>query len=149
MYKAELTIPYDMMEIAGGSIRKYKVPNTDSPLMVIYYNEAECGSCRISKLNMLDTLFRLSETSGKFQMLVVFSPKQEDIQEILTLLMNKHYPYPIALDTSGLFHQLNSFIPNDNRFHCFLTDSNKKPIFIGNPLYSSELWNIFIKRLNI
>ena len=115
--------------------------------MVILYNEAECGSCRISKLNMLDTLFRLSETSNKFQMLVVFSPKEDDILEILHLLTNKRYQYPIALDVSGNFGKLNSFIPDDSRFHSFLTDSNRKPILIGNPLYSSELWNLFMEKL--
>ena len=148
MCKAELALPMDMLEITDGIVKPYKDENINRALMVIYYDNAECGSCRISKLNMLDTLFRLSETTNKFQMLVVFSPKEEELQEILSLLRDKHYQYPIALDVSNDFCKFNPFIPDDSRFHSFLTDSNRKPIFIGNPLYSSELWDMFMERLN-
>lgn len=148
MCKSELKLPSDMLEIIEGKVRPYQDDNIDKGLMVIYYDKAECGSCRISKLNMLDTLYRLSETSGKFNMLVVFSPKDEELEEILSLLTAKQYPYPVVLDISGEFSRLNSFVPEDSRFHSFLTDTNRKPIFIGNPLYSTELWNIFIKKIN-
>ncbi len=149
MCKSELKLPPGMLEVTDGKISPYHDNEINKALMVIYYDKAECGSCRISKLNMLDTLYRLSETSDKFNMLVVFSPKEEEFQEILSLLKDRKYPYPVAMDINGDFGRFNSFIPEDSRFHSFLTDSNRKPIFIGNPLYSSELWKMFIKRLNV
>ena len=148
MLKSELILPTNMLEITNGIVKTYHDNDINKALMVIYYDKAECGSCRISKLNMLDTLYNLSETSDKFNMLVVFSPNEEEFNEILSLLKDKQYPYPVTLDISGDFLRLNSFIPEDSRFHCFLTNSNRKPVFVGNPLYSTELWNLFIKTLN-
>ena len=38
----------------------------------------------------------------------------------------------------------NSFIPDDSRFHTFLTGKDGKPVFIGDPYVSKSMWDLFM-----
>lgn len=91
MYGAQLVLPSDMIVVKAGKTSLYKEQDSLSPLLLVYYDYAECGSCRISKLEYLDTLYSLSERSGLYEMLVVFSPSSEEVPEILSQLTVRNY----------------------------------------------------------
>lgn len=55
--------------------------------------------------------------------------------------------FPIYIDQYGEFRSLNPRIPDDKRFHSFLLNKNGYPIYVGNPLNSQKLFDIFIKHL--
>lgn len=149
MYDSKVVIPIDMITITNGTISPYSYSYKDSvSLLVIYYDYKECGQCRISNLYQLDTLFRLAESSNKFEVLVVFSPLIEETSVIVSQLVEYKYSYPISVDISGSFLDSNKFIPEDGKYHSFLTDKMRHPVFVGNPLGSSELWKVFMNKLN-
>ena len=52
-------------------------------------------------------------------------------------------PIPICIDVDGYFRQQNQCIPIDKRFNTFLLDEDNIPIFIGNPLASIKLKELF------
>ena len=75
-------------------------------------------------------------------------PSQEQVQEIMELLRRKAFKWPVLVDVQGTFMELNDFVPDDNRFHYFLTDADGRPVFVGNPLFSNSLWNLFIRAVD-
>ena len=97
MYGAQLVLPSDMIVVKAGKTSLYKEQDGLSPLLLVYYDYAECGSCRISKLEYLDTLYSLSERSGLYEMLVVFSPSSEEVPEILSQLTVRNYHNAVSL----------------------------------------------------
>ena len=143
MRESELVIPADLRRIDGYSISEASHERKDAAL-VIYYDSLVCGSCRVDKLAQLDTLFGLERTFPDFEVLVVFSPKPAEVEEIQVLLMKRRYPHPVYLDYSGSFREANTFIPNDSRFHTFLTGKDGRPVFIGDPYVSKSMWDLFI-----
>jgi len=149
MYKSHLSLPSDMITVCDGHVSAFSGTDSTRPLMLVYYDSAECGSCRISQLGLLDTLFSLSESSGAFDLLVLFSPALDETVSVVSQLVERRYVSPVSVDVSGSFPALNSFIPDDSNFHYILTDTERHPIFVGDPLRSVGLWEMFIERLGI
>ena len=46
--------------------------------------------------------------------------------------------------TMRQMRESNSFIPDDSRFHTFLTGKDGKPVFIGDPYVSKSMWDLFM-----
>ena len=88
----------------------------------------------------------MADTSN-FSIITIFSPKKEDLEEVKLQISMANYPKRIYLDTNGDFCKLNESIPNDQRFHSFMLNDEGRPIFVGNPLYNSELMDIFMRIL--
>ena len=78
----------------------------------------------------------------------IFSPSVEEYDEVLKNLIYRDFEYPVYIDFSGSFRQKNDCIPKDCLFHNFLIDSNGHPVFVGNPIASDDLWNLFNKALS-
>lgn len=114
--------------------------------MIVYYDSLDCSSCRISHFMDLYPLYKMADTSN-FSIITIFSPKKEDLEEVKIQISMANYPERIYLDTNGNFCKLNESIPNDQRFHSFMLNDEGRPIFVGNPLYNSDLMDIFIKIL--
>lgn len=147
MRESELIIPSDLQCIDGRSVSTVK-DEREKATLVIYYDSLECGSCRVDKLYQLDTLFGLERTYADYEVLVVFSPKPSEVEDIMVMLVKKNYSHPVYLDYSGTFRELNDFIPEDNRFHTFLVGQDQRPLYIGDPYISKNMWDLFISTLN-
>ena len=131
MSEARFILPEGCLSVDSGHVSVYGPDSIAKAKFVIFYGPEECGSCRIDRLEGLDTLYRLAETRRNFDVQVIFSPSQEQVQEIMELLRRKAF-----------------FVPQDNRFHYFLTDADGSPVFVGNPLYSNSLWTLFIRAVD-
>jgi hypothetical protein len=81
-------------------------------------------------------------------MLVVFSPSSEEVPEILSQLTVRNYHNAVLIDVTGSFAKSNEFIPEESAYHCFLTDIERHPVFVGDPLASSAMWNLFIGKIS-
>ena len=147
MMKSGLVIPSDLRRIDGYSISGVSSERKEATLL-IYYDSLVCGSCMVSKLNMLDTLYGLERTFPDFEVLTVFSPRAAEAEDIQVLQMKRRYAHPVYLDYSGSFREANTFIPADSRFHTFLVNGEGTPIFIGNPMVSGNMWKLFIDALH-
>ena len=148
MSEAQFILPEGCLSVDGGHVSIYSPDSIAKAKFVIFYGPEECGSCRIDRLEGRDTLYRLAETRRNFDVQVIFSPSQEQVQEIMELLRRKAFKWPVLVDVQGTFMELNDFVPDDNRFHYFLTDVDGSPVFVGNPLYSNSLWNLFIRAVD-
>ena len=88
----------------------------------------------------------MSEVSC-FSVLTVFSPKDDEIEEVRSALMLNAHPIPIYVDVNKSFCRLNKDIPYDPRFRCFLINDEGAPIFVGNPVASAKLKELFLTTL--
>lgn len=50
--------------------------------------------------------------------------------------------YPILLDTENVF-KTKYIRSEDFKLYTFVVDTNKNIIWVGNPLYDSQSWNMF------
>jgi hypothetical protein len=143
---ATVVIPDNMDCINGLSVKKY-VEKTKKAKLILYYDTLSCQSCSIHHIVQMEPLFDRSKKSGKFDVLIIFSPKSDECANVITDLVTLDYNFPIYVDTYGSFRDENKCIPLDIRFHAFLLDKNGHPIFVGNPLDSNPLNDLFEKAL--
>ena len=141
--KKQIVLPRDMIMIKEGKICPYlNRDNKDLNTMVFYIGEEECSDCRISHLWDYSELFELSQETGSFEIMIIFSPLEEDISYVQDRILSTYFPYPVYLDIHSLFSDLNK-LPDDIRFHTFLLDSDGYPILIGNPLDNKRIRTLF------
>lgn len=119
----------------------------DKISMVMYYDSTECNECRINHLGDCLPLYEMADSSASFQVVTIFAPRQEEYDEVIRQLMVLDFPYPIYVDFDGSFRKANPCIPEDKRFHCFLLDKDGHPVFVGNPVSSERMWDLFGKAL--
>ena len=115
--------------------------------MVMYYDSTECSQCRINHLSDCLPLYELSDSIGTFRIVTIFAPRQEEYDEVIRQLMVLDFPYPVYVDFDGSFRKANPCIPEDNRFHSFLLDKEGHPVFVGNPLASDRMMELFKEAL--
>lgn len=116
--------------------------------MIIYYDSMSCNLCEISHLQDLLKIYEVAEMMETFDVVTVFAPKAEEYNDIVTRLEDLAFEYPIYADKECSLLAHNPWIPAENYFHCFLTDRSGKPIFVGNPTASNNLWIVFNEAVN-
>lgn len=138
--------PAGMQGVDTAGVFFYK-DKSDLPKLIFYYDSASCSDCEIAHLTSIEWLYRKSSEDGTFEVLTIFSPKPEDYEVVRRLLDIHRFPYPVYIDFDGRFRKANNFIPEDVRFHTFLTDSAGKIVYVGNPSMSEDLRTAFEKVL--
>lgn len=145
--ETEIVIPDDLECIYKRNISGIRKDTLKPNKLIVYYDNLDCSSCRISHLIDLYPIYDMADTSG-FSVLTIFSPKPEDVKDVILQLTIADHFMPIYVDATGEFSRLNQSIPSDLRFHSFLLDENNKPIFVGNPLLGEELMSLFLEVLS-
>lgn len=137
-----VVMPSDLQKVYD---RNIEMVSTDSlgVTMIILYDSLECSSCRINHLRDFLSGYELLDSIPGCKLLTVFSPRQEEYDEVVKQLMILNFPYPIYVDYSCSFRKLNPFIPDDTKFHSFLIDRDNRPVFVGNPLARREMMDLF------
>ena len=144
--KETIVLPDDLLSIHERNVSA--APDFKAtPIQVIYHDSLACSTCQITHLTDNLGLYERADTSS-FQVVTVFSPRQEEYDEVVRQLMILDFPYPIYVDFSGSFRRRNTGIPEDVRFHSFLIDKDGCPVFVGNPASSEDLWKLFDKVLS-
>lgn len=141
-----IEVPQDMDYVYCGGLGQYRDTARQAKL-IVYYDTLSCQSCSVNHIGLLRPLIERSRKTGKFDVLVIFSPRPDESAEVTTQLMVMKLDFPVCVDTYGSFRRKNNFIPADVRFHTFLVDRRGKPIFVDNPLGSDELSKLFDKVL--
>lgn len=139
--KSEIVIPDDLELIHQGVISKLDVKSLKSNKFIIYYDSLDCSNCRVSHLIDLHPLYSLADTSS-FSVITIFSPKQDEQDNLRRELILSHNLWPVYIDVNGNFRDNN--IPNDIRFHYFAINAENQPVFVGNPLANDEIYNVFL-----
>lgn len=113
---------------------------------VMYHDSLSCSSCQISHLNDYLYIYEKADTMS-FEVLTIFSPRQDEYDEVIKRLMILDFPYPVYVDFDGSFRRANLCIPEDARFHSFLLNKEGHPVFVGNPIASDSMSSLFDRAL--
>jgi len=118
--------------------------------LVIWFDSTECGSCRMSRLyewNDDPVMHYAQGLKDKFEVLLIFSPKKQDVRSLKFNLEGYDVSFPVIIDEAGDFPRLNPHIPADTRLHSFLLDKDNKVVLVGNPLGNEQLWELYKEQI--
>ncbi len=136
-----INFPPKLLQVKAGEADTVTI-HIERPTLVVYHDGLDCSSCQISHLYNWYGLYKESG-KGQFDIITIFSPSEEEFLEVLQQLEILNFPYPVYIDHENNFRCCNRSLPKDRRFHCFLINTKRKPVFIGNPLGSDNLNNLF------
>lgn len=144
-----IVMPDSLLVVKGGDIAMKESNKLTHPTLIVYIDENSCTSCKISHLIDYTPLFEKAKENQKFDVMIIFSPKEDDYNKVKKELILRGFEYPVYLDRKREFIKLNSdaISSKDVRFNSFLLNSSYKPIYIGDPMTSDKLWNIFLQIL--
>lgn len=142
----KIVMPYGIQEISERNIKQVDLDN--NVRLVILFDSLECSSCEINKLFNYVSSYEKIHSIQSCQLMTIFSPRQEEYDEVVKQLMVLNFPYPIYVDMSGSFRKINKCIPDDKRFHSFLLDKHGKPVFVGNPMSGPRMMELFMEAVS-
>ena len=136
-------IPNDMEVVENGvMLQEYQYKQSLKPKLIFYYNNQGCNACKISHIYDLYKLFDMND-SESFDILIIVAPAVQQYEDVITQVKYQRHCFPIYIDKKNEFISMNSKLSNDSRYHTFLLDKNNRIILIGNPVYSTDMWNLF------
>ena len=143
-----IVMPDSLLVVKGGDIAMKESNKLTHPTLIVYIDENSCTSCKISHLIDYTPLFEKAKENQKFDVMIIFSPKEDDYNKVKKELILRGLEYPVYLDRNGQFIKLNeNAIPKDSRFNAFLMDTDGRPIYVGDPTQSGKLWEIFLQTM--
>ena len=142
-----IDIPELMAVDINGSCRVDSL-SRDKMYLFILKDSTSCTSCSIKSMSSYRALYELAATRQDFDVITIVSPRGEDLNDVYHLSKRLLPPrMTIYVDYSNKMFILNK-IPNSPAFRYFLVSQDRYPIFVGNPLQSNRLWDIFIRTLD-
>ena len=142
-----VSIPERMVVVESGHLSEVKTL-LGEPKLVRYFGPDACSDCAITHIFENEPLYDLEKEVGGFSVMMVFSPKEENVPHVTEKLLSCDFPHRVYLDTEGKLHELN--VPNRNdKFRCFLIDFKGKPVYVGNPCNSEKLRQLFFEALSV
>lgn len=142
--RLEISFPEELEKISEREITCADI-EVSKPTLVVYHDRLDCSSCEISHIYVWRGLYEYSKLAG-FNIVTIFSPREDEYESTLRQLKTINFPYPVYIDRNDSFGRENR-IPKDRRFHCFLIDTECHPIFVGNPLESNDLRDLFNRKI--
>ena len=124
----------------------YSIPASEYKVLA-YVDSAGCTDCLLNLqawqhfIANVDTL-----TGGTTPFLFFIHPKEGEAEEIYYLLEMYRFKLPVCIDVDDKLNRLNKF-PDNSNFHFFLLDRNNKLTVVGNPIYKSEVKELYIKQI--
>ena len=147
-YKSEIMIPDDLTCIYKRAIRTASADSFATCKFIVYYDTLDCSSCRVAHLNDFAPMYELAEDDDRFDMLIVFSPRADEIEDLKVELMRANYDFPIYIDEFGSFAAQNTCIPAELLYHNFLINKKGNPIFVGLPTSDENFREVFYNVLD-
>ena len=137
----ELFLPEDL-RLCADSVDNSEIHNK----LIVWFDSTECGSCRMNRLyewNDDPVVHYAQGLKGKFDVILIFSPKKQDARSLKFTLEGYDVSFPVIIDENGDFLRLNPHLPEDKRLHSFLLDKDNKVVLVGNPLGNEKLWELY------
>lgn len=147
MMSSVTVLPENVTCIQNGEIYPMLDELRSSPKLIVYIDSLGCTSCKLNQLTVYHRLFDLSESSNLFSLYIIFSPNKNRAENLIKTIQQYRYPFPVYVDYDGVFGENNPFIPKNAQFRTFLVNSKGTPVFVGNPLSSNHLMELFIQQL--
>lgn len=110
--------------------------------IVNYIDSSGCVSCKLGLRKWTEWIPCLD--SAKVACVFVFNPKKNEVDSLKRYLKYNNFSYPVFIDEQDIFNSLNHF-PSDEQFHTFLLDHKNRVLAIGNPVYSTRIYDLYKK----
>ena len=140
MMQEEVRLPGHVVKVTDGKTDTVSL-DFIKPLLIIWTDSLQCSSCRVNQLQKYLELFEESKEEA-FEMLILFSPARKDIPYLTHVLSFKNYPFPVYIDINNEFPVINT-LPDEPKYHSFLLNYMRMPIFVGDPTTNNKLWSLF------
>lgn len=144
--KTTVVFPDDLIKVQSGEESDFTLDAV--PHLVFYFDSTNCASCEMHHIGGLYKFFNDERYGKEFDIIALFSPKEDDLNDILIETRYVPHDYPMYIDSTGSFAKTNTGIPVDRRFHVFLLDRENHPVYIGDPRNDEELEKLMWKHIN-
>lgn len=137
MRSAPIVIPYDKLDCwSSDSIKKISPWKHAKLRLVHYIDSAQCSSCYLTKIPVLEPLLDLEkESNGQFcNIFVVYPGDNTRNWKMLTSdYKHKLTPATLFIDSLHVFTDKNPNLPKEIMYHTFLLDEKNNVFFVGSP----------------
>ncbi len=130
---SQILLPENMICINHGHL--FDTCIITKQAFVVYIDSTQCQACRINNIGDYNFVRRFCEEKA-IDFMVILSPSSDEFNEVLELLLDSRYPFPIFIDTDNEVFKNHPAIPKSRNYHSFLLDHRGYPIFVGDPIYS-------------
>ena len=148
MMGSTVVLPENVICVQNGESFSLSDSVRHRPKLIIYIDSTECNTCRISHIWEYDELFRIAEENRLFDMVFLMYNTSFESIPLVRYVSDQNIIHPIYIDIENRFLTDNSIIPADSKYHSFLLTEKGKPIFIGDPTLSPQMFEAFIFELN-
>lgn len=143
MTSRPVNLSKDKMELVycntKDSTTQSNMDETKEYLWGVYADSFVCSSCKLSELHYWNEfIYESKKMSDNVDFCFIFSPKKEDENTFMFTVRSLKFATSIYLDSSNSFHHNNPQIPNDQRFHTFLLNGDKKILLVGDPVKNEK-----------
>ena len=138
-----IEFPDHFLKIEGTSY-SFTQEDMSLPTLVYYHSSEKCTDCAINHLLEIKPMFQMADECHRFQVMIIFSPKPDNISYVIDKLSRRQFDFPVFVDIENSL--VEAAIPDDPRFHTFLL-YDQHPVMVGNPLSSEGLMDLFKKAL--
>lgn len=137
--ESEVSLPAEIEEICGGE--GYMLPDSvrTAEKLLYFVDSLQCSTCQISKFVRFGEIMRKADSTGRFELMFLVSPKKGEKEFIRDYIKSIEMPFPICVDLDNAFRRINPAIPDDVRFHCLYLDAEGRPLLAGDPTVSENI----------
>lgn len=112
--------------------------------LVAYIDSAKCMECNLALDEWSVKIREMRKVNEEVSFLFIINSNN---YSVIKSLLNKHrFDYPVFIDTTNSFYNLNS-LNKDSKFQFFLLDRDNKIILVGNPIRNNSIWMLYKKEL--
>lgn len=113
--------------------------------LVVYLDSAECAECKLSLDEWYVKIREMKFVNKDVAFVFIINSSSDSL--INSLLKKHRFDYPIFIDKSNSFFDLNS-LGGDHRFQVFLLDKENNIMLVGDPIRNDRIWKLYKEKLN-
>lgn len=145
-YGKEIKFPdRPVFTLYGKDTVDYSIPQSTYKVLV-YVDSTGCVDCKLQLQKWQELIeYTNSISNGEIPFLFFFYPK--DYKELCQIFKRDLFDMPVYIDFKGELNKLNNF-PLLPQFHTLLLDKDNKVVVIGNPVHSTDIRSLYIKKIS-
>lgn len=120
--------------------------NRNKSFRMVSYIDASCGTC-IAELSKWDSLINDQSNHNLEYVLILKAYDNFELLKFATQEVNYRNLNTVIFDKGDFFSQKNT-IPSDKQLQSYLLNNQDEIIGVGNPAFSEEIMNSYIKLMN-
>lgn len=148
MVGREFLFPDSLLCFNSGKFEDFE-QSLNKPSIIFWLDSSDCTKCNIDRLLEYNSLIMSFEDSLLIDISFypIVSTSSQNRKSNINEDDLQNLSFPVFIDRTNSFNCMNSFIPDDKRYHFFLLDDFNIIKLVGDPLYSASLINLYLKTI--